>query len=393
MFFEVLVFLALGIAVGVIFGLLPGVHPNLIILFIPLFSSLGLGTHALLAFVSAIAVSNSITSFIPSILLGVPDSGNELSILPGHRMLLKGHGYQAVKLAVVGSIGAIIFCIIFFPALSILVPLLFGAISDFVYILLVAIAALMILSESRKFAALALFSASGLVGLMSARLPIDGTLVLFPIFSGFFGVSMLLLQLRNRAEVPAQTQKELYVSKRTTNRSIISGSLGGVLSGLLPGVGASEIAALASVGRNEHAFLIRLGAITTANIIMSIIGLWLIGKSRSGLAVVIEQLVGIGFSDVMMILAAAMASGGISAILAIVAAKRGISLLRNLGQSALSAAVLAFMLALTIAFSGFYGLALLAVCTAIGMATNLSGVKRGMLMGVLIIPTIIFYIS
>ena len=101
MFLEVLFFILLGIVFGVLTGLIPGVHPNLIVLTIPILMALNLEPLVLLAFIVSLAVTNSITDFIPSILLGAPDSGNELSILPGHRLLMQGLGYQAVKLCLV----------------------------------------------------------------------------------------------------------------------------------------------------------------------------------------------------------------------------------------------------------------------------------------------------
>ncbi len=393
MFFEVLLFLLLGILIGIIFGLLPGIHPNTIILFIPMLASLNLEPFSLLAFIAAIAVANNTLSFLPSILLGVPESGNELSVLPGHRMLLNGYGYQAVKLTIVGSIGAVILCVAIFPLMMHAIPFLFTHLSGYIYLFLIAIAAIMILTEEgkKKLIALSLFIVSGFIGLISVQLPIDNTIILFPIFSGFFGVSMLLLQIRNKVEIPKQSCREAYVSKGLINRSIISGSVAGTFSGLLPGVGASEIATLASIGKNEHAFLMKIGAITTANIVLSILALWLIGKSRSGIAVVVEQLVAVGFDEVLLILVTALASAGIASICATVIAKKSIYAINRFEYRNLGTAVLIFILLLTFAFANVYGMLLLAVCSAIGIITNFTKVKRGVLMGVLMIPTIIFY--
>jgi len=395
MFFEILFFLFLGILVGIIFGLLPGVHPNTIVILIPLLASFNLETPLLLAFIVAVAVTNSIASFLPSILLSVPDSGNELSILPGHRMLLDGYGYQAVKLTVVGSIGAVILCAAAFPLLVVIVPFLFDSLSNYIYLLLIIIAAIMVFSEQgkKKLIALALFFASGIIGIISSRIPIDNTLTLFPIFSGFFGISMILLQIRNRVEIPEQHQKEMYVSKGLINSSVISGSIAGVFSGLLPGVGASEIASLASVDRNKHAFLVRIGAITTANIVLSILGLWLIGKSRSGMAVVIEQLASIGLEEAIMILIITLISGGVAAVCTLAMAKKSLLLVKNLSYQILAIIVLLFVTMLTYMFAGLYGTLLLVVCSAIGVLTNVVNVKRGVLMGVLMLPTIVFYMS
>lgn len=395
MLFEIFLVLFVGILLGILFGLLPGVHPNLIILFIPLLASLNLEPQLLLALIVSVAVTNSILSFLPSILLGVPDSGNELSILPGHRMLLNGYGYQAVKLAITGAIGAVILCAVLFPVFVFAIPFLFDNIGGYVYLLLIAVAALMILTEvgAKRLVALALFLSAGFIGVISPQMPVDNTLILFPIFSGFFGISALALQVRSQVEIPRQEKEEMYVSKGLINRSVISGTLAGILSGLLPGVGASEVATLASIGKNEQSFLVKIGAITTANIILSILGLWLIDKSRSGLAVVIEQLVRVELEEVLMIIAVTLIAGGTAVICAITLARKSIGALKNFDYTNLAYAVFIFISLLTYIFAGMYGILLLITCSGLGILANLSNVKRGVLMGVLMLPTIMFYLQ
>src|SRR3989338_2185931 len=106
---EILLFVLLGIIVGIIFGLIPGLHPNLIILFVPLLAGLNLSTLPLIAFIVSIGISNTFLDFIPSMLFGAAEAGEELTVLPSHRMLLEGNGYDAVKLAVIGGIGGSFF--------------------------------------------------------------------------------------------------------------------------------------------------------------------------------------------------------------------------------------------------------------------------------------------
>jgi putative membrane protein len=36
--------------------------------------------------------------------LGAPDESKALNVLPGHRMLMEGKGFEAVKLNVIGSL-------------------------------------------------------------------------------------------------------------------------------------------------------------------------------------------------------------------------------------------------------------------------------------------------
>ncbi len=144
---EIILFLFLGILIGVIMGLIPGIHPNMIVLAVPLLASFSIGNLPLLAFIVAIGITNTMIDFIPSIFFGAPESGKELSTLPGHRMLMRGHGYDAIKLTVVGGVGAVIFIALLLPLLILIVPIAFVTLRPIIYLLLLAIVLLMILTE------------------------------------------------------------------------------------------------------------------------------------------------------------------------------------------------------------------------------------------------------
>ena len=116
---EIILFVLLGAAAGIGFGLVPGLHPNAIIIFVPIIAASGIEPAPVIVFVAAMAAANSIADTIPSIMLGAPEAGSELSVLPGHRLLMSGYGYDAVKLTVIGSVGAAVVCILL---LSLLLP-------------------------------------------------------------------------------------------------------------------------------------------------------------------------------------------------------------------------------------------------------------------------------
>ncbi|MBI2075713.1 MAG: tripartite tricarboxylate transporter permease [Candidatus Aenigmarchaeota archaeon] len=395
MFFEILVLLFIGALFGIVFGLLPGIHPNMLVLLIPFFISLNLEPFLFLSFVVALAVTNNIVNFIPSSLLGAPDSGNELSVMPGHRMLLEGDGYNVIRLTVLGSLGGMVFCAIIFPLVIFIVPFLFLAFTPFIYAILLSIVGFMVLTEegNKKAVSLFVFLLSGIVGLAIGSIPVDNTLVLFPVISGLFGMPTLVLQIRQKTRIPEQTGKELFLSKKLVNSSIVSGSVSGIFSGLLPGVGSSEIASLVSADKNSHSFLIKLSALTTANIVLSVMALWLIGKSRSGISILIEQVTPVGFSEIIFVLIVALVATGIASAATLFLARIFINTINKVNYTLLSLFVIAFIVALVVIFTGFYGAFLLFVSACLGIFANLAGIKRGIMMGVLILPTILFYLS
>src|SRR3990167_3829298 len=120
MFLEFLFVILAGVFAGIITGLVPGIHINLVAVMMLSSSAFLLNYFSPLSlalFIVAMSVTHTFLDAIPSIFLGAPDSGLELSVLPGHKLLLDGRGYEAVFLTVVGSFFAVIVCLIMTPLL------------------------------------------------------------------------------------------------------------------------------------------------------------------------------------------------------------------------------------------------------------------------------------
>ena len=100
MFLEILLALILGIGFGIITGLIPGIHVNLIaILLISLSAYLleFVSVFSVAIFIFSMALTHTFLDMIPSIFLGAPNEDTALAVLPGHRMLLDGIGYEAIR--------------------------------------------------------------------------------------------------------------------------------------------------------------------------------------------------------------------------------------------------------------------------------------------------------
>src|SRR3989344_2060204 len=119
MLLEILLFLLLGILAGTFTGLIPGIHINLIgtAIVSGAFSFLlGINSIYLVVFIVSMSIAHVFLDFIPSIFLGAPEEGTELSVLPGHEMLKKGQGLQAVQLAAKGCLyGIVLFILMILP--------------------------------------------------------------------------------------------------------------------------------------------------------------------------------------------------------------------------------------------------------------------------------------
>ena len=103
MFFDIIAAVLVGCCAGIITGLIPGIHINLVSLLLVSVSGYFLGFTSpivLGVFIISMSVTHTFLDTLPSIFLGAPDADTALAVLPGHRLLLEGRGYEAVKLTV-----------------------------------------------------------------------------------------------------------------------------------------------------------------------------------------------------------------------------------------------------------------------------------------------------
>ena len=111
------------------------------------------------------AITHTFVDFIPSVFLGCPDTDTELSILPGHELLKKGLGYEAIILTAYGSLAAIfILIIIAFPSILV-ISKIYDSVSFLIPYILIMVSIILIFSEKKKFPALFVFLLAGFLGL------------------------------------------------------------------------------------------------------------------------------------------------------------------------------------------------------------------------------------
>lgn len=392
---EMLLFILLGIVLGILLGLLPGIHPNMIILAVPIIISLNLDTANTIGFVVSLGVANTFAEFIPSILLSAPDSESGFATLPGQRMLAKGKGIVAVRLAITGGLVSVAICSLLISLLALAIPAIYTASRNFIWIILIFFVSMMIFSEKTKhkiFWAAICFALSGIIGLLAFQLPIDRALVLFPIFTGLFALPHLIIQIRGNIQIPKQSKIDER-SLRLPLKPAALGTAGGLLSGLLPGIGSAEIASVLTIEKNDHSFLSTMGALAVSNIMMSFLALWLIGNPRSGIAVALDQIISLDARATGLIIFSIILASAIAAPLTLWIANVFLEKLQKINYTFLSQIIMLFLLVAIGVFTGMLGLLLAFTCTGLGLFVNMVGIKRGLLMGILILPTILFFLG
>lgn len=396
------VFLAiLGVISGIITGIIPGWHPNTLATLLVSLSPVLMGFFSPLAVAVCIittAITHTFLSFIPSVYLGAPDeSSTVLSVLPGHKFLLKGRGYEAVYLTVIGGVGVILFSLLFFPFLFFTLPLFYKNIKNYIAFLIFSIFLMMILSEKgkKKLLGVLIFLFSGILGIITLNFPLSGSNVLFPLFTGLFGMPTLIISFLSNFKMPQQKLESVVVSTKTSIKGIIKGLFSGLVLAILPGIGSAQAAVLVhqlTKEKDVKEFLISLGAINTVAALFSLLALYFIGKPRSGVAVVVEKILGtITFSNLLLFLAATVFATGLAAIITIKMTKAFSSFIRKFDYKKISLIIIVFLIVMVIVFNGLYGLLLLFTSTSIGMLPPLLGIKRTFGMGVLMLPIMLFY--
>jgi putative membrane protein len=395
MFIDILVFMLLGVLAGILTGLIPGIHPNTV--FVAMVSAVamllaGIPTELLLVFIMALAVSNTFADFLPSIIFGAPDPATALSVLPGHRFLLEGRGYEAVMLTVIGGLGVAALTFLTLPLLVYLIPAVYAAIRPVLHILLLIVVAWMVLTESGpgRFYATLVFLLSGAFGIVTLNAFPSG--LLFPSLTGLFALSTLLVSYCAGGTIPRQPIP--HEIRGGHGRGILTGWLAGWFAGMLPGVGAAQAGVLAaqSLRASTRDFLTALGGINTSNILFTFIIFYTINKTRSGAAWAISQLAGPITPWVMaLIVVAGITACFISALATLGLARLLLSQIRRMEYRRMSLVVMLTLVVIIALLSGPPGLLAALTGTFIGLLAIKLGIKRSHLMGYLILPTALYF--
>jgi putative membrane protein len=397
MIFQLLLAVLIGVCCGIVTGLIPGIHINLISVLIVSLSSIFLNyTSALFlaTVIIAMGVTHTFLDSIPSIFLGAPDSDTVMAVLPGHKLLFEGFGWDAVRLTVVGSLICLLLCVAIIPLLVLVFPPLYGILKNYLGYLLIIIVIFILLKDKSKIWAAIIFFLSGILGLIVLNSSINQPL--FAMLSGMFGISALLMSLFNKVDVPLQISEEyVTISKLEYVKSLIGGVFSGSFVALFPGIGAAQAAALSTAlfKVKEYGYLVLVGGINTVNFIIALVTVYTLDKARNGAIVaVMEILANIDLPRLAAFAAVALIVGGIATILTLKIAKIFAVMVERIDYKYISIGIMCFITILAFYFSGFIGLLVLLISTAVGIVPQITGSCRSNAMGCLLLPVILFYL-
>lgn len=401
MILETLLFSFFGVGIGIFSGLMPGMHVNTLIpILFSLSLLLGIQPYYLAVLIVTTGISEIFMNFIPSIFLGAPEESTSLAVLPGHRLLLEGKGYEAIKLTVIGGIGAMMVSLIIISLFANIFTFLYEISRPYVHYLILSVVIFMIVTEKKlkKMAsALLIILMSGLLGIIvlnSSLVSQQNTL--FPILTGLFGLSTLMVSLSERTSIPKQIEDfSLKISRKEIIKSIVLGSFAGVIVGLLPAIGISQAAVMVQyLGRAGEArsFLVTVSGINVGNEVFSLINLFLLSNPRSGSSVAVQRiLTEVTFFDILYLIGAVCFAAGISAVLTLYLGKKVPRYLERLNYRYLCLSVIFVIVAMIFLLTGVFGLLIAFTSTAIGLLCSYLEIRHSHCMGCLLVPSIIFF--
>lgn len=384
----------IGCLLGTLTGLIPGLHVNtLCLLSLSLYPSLGLSTLDFGAVMVAMALTHTFIDYLPAIYLGVPEEATSLSVLPAHRLVLEGNALKAVKLTAIGSLLGLLFSLLLLPPTLILLPRIYPLMKTYLIYVVLAATTYLIIRENtpaKRLWAATIFLLAGWLGHIAFKQHlIAQSHILFPVFTGLFGLSTLIAALQTQTALPPQQPYAHVPVTRELLTASFLGTLGGLAIGVLPAMSPSQagIILIGFTGATTARFLTCLAAINTADAVYSLASAYTIGNPRSGVATMLADLIDIDAPTLLFFtgcLALAAPPAYLIHLRLGTLFSKGIA---RIDYPRLCLATLAGVTLLVWLFTGWFGLAYAAVACLIGLLPIRANVSRTHTMGVLILPT------
>jgi len=395
---QLLAWVLAGSLCGTCSGLVPGLHANNFALLLAGIAPSVPGPPLFVgcAMLSA-GVVHTFLNAVPAMALGVPDAEMAVTALPGHRLVLEGRGYEAIRLSALGSLLAVLAAVPLAVPVTRVITAVYPTIRAQLSLVLAMIVTALVASEPtwrRRLGGLLSFALAAGLGALTLNLspaaPLKAGGTLAPLFAGLFGAPVLIDAVRGSG-LPRQNGCEITMSRGLVGITALAGTLAGAAVGYLPGITAA-IAAVAVLvvvpdGATDRGYIVATSGVDTANTIFALFALVAIGQPRTGVLVAVDSL-GVPL-EIPILLAAVVLAGLAGFALVLVVGDAYLEFVGRLPYWQLSVAVLALLLVLSYLFTGMVGIAIFLAATAVGMVPVQLGARRVHLMGVLIGPLLL----
>ena len=398
MLIEILIAILAGVTAGTLTGIIPGIHVNLVATAMFTISPWLLGFMSplsLAVFIISLSVVHSFLDTIPSIYLGAPENENALSVLPGQKMLLNGEGYQAVKITIFGTYIGLIVAIVLIPVFMLIATKVYDLLKPYVGYLLLVLMIYMILKEQKKLWSFILFMLSGTLGLVVFSIP-NFKEPLFPMLSGLFGVSGLVLSYYENTKIPTQKiETKIDLKLKDLFKAILGSSIAVFLIQFFPGLGPAQGAVISNQivkDVKDKGYLALVGAMGTMSVVFSLVTFYVLDKAKDGTIVVIAKLMEIDLSSFLILIFVFLIAGSISVLLTLWFSKVFSKLIVKVNYKKLVVLIVVLVFVMSLILNGPLGIIVLITGAAIGLIAPLKEIGRNHAMGCLILPVLTYFL-
>lgn len=370
----------IGVATGFVSGFFPGLHPNMLI---SVLSSFGLDEQTFAILIISIYPANLISSFVPSIFFGIPDSRTVVAVLPGQRMVLEGNGLKALKVVLLSSIiTAIIVIAVLYFSLDFF-SWAYNTIKSNMKWILLGISILFLVRSKKPHLSIFIFLLSGFLGKFSLDSTLDDPFL--PLFSGMFALAAILNY--KKSNVPHQNDENI---KFDFAKFVLIGVALGIFADLIPGIGSpAQMATFATIFMpiNTLNYLATISSISVSQAIFSLATSASIGKSRIGAISWLAK--SIDIKQNLPLLVGMFALSMAISIFGVYVMRKHVAKLATLDFSKFNVILAIYLFFVTFMIDGFFGIVVLFLSTGLGWLTIKLGVERTLLMGAIIFPTLL----
>jgi putative membrane protein len=376
--------LVAGILLGMLAGLIPGLHSNTIA---SALVGMGIsGSDAALLIMSMFG-AHMMFSFVPSIFLGIPDDTVAVSVLPGQRMAKEGRGIDALRIMCGSALIAVILAVALLPLSQALYPVVFSFVSPYVPHILILLSLVLALRSKNPLMFAAIFILSGILGGAALKFGMEDPFL--PLFSGMFAIAAMLFW--GKGALPQQKEGKLDLGfLKFAGLGVIMGWF----ADLLPGIGSpAQVASFASIAVPfaTPAYLALVSSIGMSEAVFAFSTASTLGKARVGALAQAAAQVDIQ-ANMVMLLSSFVVAVAVSAVI-IYLARKWIGRITELDFSILNKMLIGYIILLTFLIDGIPGLIVLAPAIAVGVGCIKLDVERTAVMGAIIVPTIILLLT
>lgn len=395
---EVVAFLLLGVTLGTVSGLTPGLHANnFALLLASVAPTLSAPPMLLGVAMLAAGVVHTFLDVVPAMTIGVPDAAMAVTALPAHQLVLEGRGHEALRLSALGSGLAVVCAVPLAIPITLAMTELYPIIRPRISLVLAALAVFLVATEHgrrAKIGAAAAFIASASVGAVTLDLvpdaPLDAGGMLSPLLAGLFGAPVLVDAFRGSG-VPPQGDTTMGLSAGLVARVALGGTIAGALVGYLPGVSSAIAAVVVLAGlptsAGSRGFIVATSGVNTANTVFALFALVALGTPRTGVLVALNE-AGVPLNLPLLLLSVGFAAAIGFALVPLVG-DRYMLFVGQLDYAKLSVVVLVGLAVVAFLFAGPVGVVVFAGSAVIGLIPPRTGARRVHCMGVLILPVVL----